>query len=69
MQIAGANRWLISPDGLLWLVPWAALPLRDGRYAIEAHQISCLISGRDLVDGLTGELTATRVLLGEISVH
>lgn len=44
-------RWLISADAALWLVPWAALPLDNGDYAIEKHQISYLISGRTLATG------------------
>jgi CHAT domain-containing protein/Tfp pilus assembly protein PilF len=48
-HIAGSERWLLSPDGALWLVPWAALPLPDGSYAVEKHTLSYLVSGRDLV--------------------
>jgi tetratricopeptide (TPR) repeat protein len=48
-HICQAKRWLISPDATLWLVPWGALPLTDGRYAIEGHLISYVISSRDLV--------------------
>jgi len=47
--ISKVNRWLISPDGALWLIPWGALQLQDGSYAIEKYSISYLISGRDLV--------------------
>jgi CHAT domain-containing protein len=47
--IADSKRWLISADGPLWLVPWGALQLKGGEYAIEHHQISHVVSGRDVV--------------------
>src|SRR5260370_40066251 len=47
-HIGKTPRWLISPDGLLWLVPWSALPL-GGRYVVEGHPGSHLVSGRALV--------------------
>jgi CHAT domain-containing protein len=47
-HIGQAERWLLSPDAALWLLPWGALPLNDGSYAIEKHPIQLLVSGRDL---------------------
>jgi len=43
------RRLLIAPDGLLNLVPFAALVDRQGRYLVEAYSISYLTSGRDLL--------------------
>ena len=40
---------VISPDGPLWLVPFAALVLADGRFAVEAVAIRHVTSGRDLL--------------------
>jgi len=43
------ERWIISPDAALWLVPWAALPLNDQTYLAEKHAIRLVIGGRDLL--------------------
>src|SRR6266508_275806 len=43
------TRLLISPDGSLNLVPFAALVDERGRYVVESYSISYLTSGRDLL--------------------
>jgi CHAT domain-containing protein len=48
-DLTPARRWVIGPDAALWRVPWAALPLADGHYAVEGHAVSTVVSGRDLV--------------------
>ncbi|MBO0726271.1 MAG: CHAT domain-containing protein, partial [Blastocatellia bacterium] len=45
----GANRLLISPDGSLNLIPFAALVDERRRYAVTRYSISYLTSGRDLL--------------------
>jgi CHAT domain-containing protein len=43
------RRLMIAPDGVLNLVPFAALVDRQGRYLVERYSISYLTSGRDLL--------------------
>jgi len=43
------RRLLIAPDGLLNLIPFAALVDQQGRYLVERYSISYLMSGRDLL--------------------
>jgi CHAT domain-containing protein/Tfp pilus assembly protein PilF len=53
--LAGVEHILVSPDGQLNLVPFAALVDQDGRYLATRHQFTYLTSGRDLL-----RLAATR---------
>jgi CHAT domain-containing protein/Tfp pilus assembly protein PilF len=48
-QIEDASQLLISPDGMLNLLPVAALVDEQGRYLVERYSISYLTSGRDLL--------------------
>jgi CHAT domain-containing protein/Tfp pilus assembly protein PilF len=47
--VAEINQLLISPDGNLNLIPFAALVDEQGRYLVERYSISYLTSGRDLL--------------------
>ena len=47
--LGDATRLLISPDGALNLVPFAALVDDKGRFLVERYRLSYLTSGRDLL--------------------
>jgi CHAT domain-containing protein/Tfp pilus assembly protein PilF len=47
--IAGVRHLLVSPDGALNLIPFAALLSEEGKFSVEERTISFLTSGRDLL--------------------
>lgn len=47
-ELQGAEQWIISADGQLWLIPWSALVLPSGEFAIEKVAIGHVVSGREL---------------------
>ncbi|MEO0455983.1 MAG: tetratricopeptide repeat protein [Cyanobacteria bacterium P01_A01_bin.114] len=54
-QLGDANHLLLSPDGQLNLLPFAALIDEHNQYLIETYQITYLTSGRDLLRFRTSE--------------
>lgn len=48
-QVKAGQSLFLSPDGALWLAPWAALPVGDERLLLEDHPLALLVSGRDLI--------------------
>ncbi len=63
-QLQGVKNLILSPDGDLWLVPWAALPIDGDRYLVEAMTPRLVHSGRDLLKPETykGETSAPLVV-------
>src|SRR5262249_32305496 len=62
-KVQNARDLVISPDGILWLLPWAALPTHDGtRLLVENHALRLVISGGELLpvieSGLLGRPAA-----------
>jgi tetratricopeptide (TPR) repeat protein len=47
--VGNARNLVISPDGLLWLLPWEALPDENGKFLVETRRISYTVSGRSVV--------------------
>lgn len=49
-HISEKNRWIISPDGATWLIPFEMLNASSGNYLIEDRKLAYVMSGRDLVN-------------------
>jgi tetratricopeptide (TPR) repeat protein len=48
-HLGTAKQLILSPDGDLWLLPWAALPDGKGGYLIDEHSLRFVVTGRDLI--------------------
>ncbi len=59
------DEWVVCPDGALWLVPWHALLLPGGEFAVEKHQIRHVVSGRDLLPELPQVKTTAAYLFAD----
>lgn len=55
----------LSPDSLLWLVPWCALPLDREKYLLEQCDLRYLVSGRELVEQSKREAAGDPVLFAD----
>lgn len=62
-HVANFRHLLIAPDASLWFVPWGALRLGDGRYAIEQHCVSYLLSGRNVLSEGSEKATGPALIL------
>ena len=62
-SVGTSKRLIVSPDGELNRVPFAALRTPDGRYLIEELTLSYVASGRDLLREERGEPAPVDLLL------
>ena len=58
--VTKSPRWIVSADGALWLVPWAALPLENKSYVVEQHTICFVATGRDLLQAPSTSTAAAK---------
>src|SRR5919106_146165 len=61
--VGSHQQLLVSPDGELNKVPFAALRAPDGRYLVETHTVSYVASGRDLLRGDSAATSSVDLLL------
>ncbi len=54
-HLGNATKLTLSPDGDLWLLPWAALPTGKDRYLVEDYCLRFVVTGRDLVNDAVGQ--------------
>jgi len=62
-HLGKAKQLILSPDGDLWLLPWAALPTGKDRYLIEDYSLRFVVTGRDQIDYAVDKKPATTAAL------
>jgi len=59
----GSRRWVVCPDGDLWLLPWQMLLTDGGDYVVQDYVLRYAITGRDLGVGSATPRRASRPLV------
>jgi CHAT domain-containing protein len=62
--LSGATRVYISPDGVLSLISWAAIPTDGGRLLIEKYDVDVVLSTKDLLQKWHRASALSAVLIG-----
>jgi CHAT domain-containing protein len=65
-HVEKASHWVVSPDGALWLAPWAALPLGEKSYVVEKYRLSFVVSGRDVLRGADGRKASAPATVADL---
>ena len=63
--IGDASTLLISPDGGLWLFPWEALCVGNGKYLVEQKRVSYLVTARSLLAAIPAATGSDAVLFSD----
>lgn len=64
-QAGAAKQIYLSPDALLWLLPWNALPVGKEQYAIEKYDVRLVLSGRDLIGSEAKFTTGPAIMIAD----
>jgi CHAT domain-containing protein/Tfp pilus assembly protein PilF len=62
-HLKGVKTLIVSPDGDMWLAPWAALPIDPEKYLVEAIAPRFVLSSRDLVRPAGSKVETTPALI------
>lgn len=56
---------ILSPDGSLWLLPWAALPLENGKLAVQRFRLTHVVTGRDVLLDSDGTSSGAAMIVAD----
>ncbi|QDU29433.1 photosystem I assembly protein Ycf3 [Anatilimnocola aggregata] len=64
-HLSGKEGIILSPDSALWLVPWGALPVEEGKVLIENYSLKYVVSGRELIAKSKAKVVEKSVVLAD----